>query len=144
MMLSSTMRLLSGLILSLATGQALAAPVLIQVQNVKTNTNPIRISLFANAQDWQNERTTQALRIDPAVLGTSSVLLDLPPGEYAFFLFHDLNNNRELERTWVGYPNEPYAFSNNFQLHMSRPTFNQLKFVVPAQGTTHKVILVDP
>ena len=37
---------------------------------------------------------------------------DLPKGEYAIAIFHDIDNNQKLN-TYFGIPAEPYGFSQN-------------------------------
>lgn len=38
---------------------------------------------------------------------------ELAPGRYAVAVFHDLNDNDELDRVPPGLPAEPYGFSND-------------------------------
>ena len=39
--------------------------------------------------------------------------LNLPPAKYAIAVFHDENDNDELDRQFTGFPAEAYGFSNN-------------------------------
>lgn len=121
-----------------------AAPVEIQVQNVTKSTGSIIISLFAQPQDWDKEVPSTTFKIAPVVLGTSKLVVDLPPGEYAFFLFDDVNNNGQLEKSVFGLPAEPYAFSNNVHIKFSKPAWKDLKFSVSDAGATEAVTLVVP
>jgi uncharacterized protein (DUF2141 family) len=68
----------------------------------------------------------------------------LPPGDYAFFIYDDVNGNGKLDKTWVGFPDEPYAFSNNVKLHFAKPRFSDLRFTVPARGANQVIQLLDP
>jgi uncharacterized protein (DUF2141 family) len=131
-------------IFSIFSSLAIAAPVMIEVNNVKVAAGPIRISLFNHSGSWDSETPDQQPVMSPIQNGTSSTTLDLPPGDYAFFLYNDTNNNGKLEQTWIGMPNEPYAFSNNVRLNMSKPTWQQIKFTVGAEGTKQTVTLIDP
>lgn len=121
-----------------------AAPVQIDVTNVKHTAGTIRISMFATAESWDAETPTSEPTIFPVIAGTSTTTIDLAPGENGFFLYNDVNNDGVLQKTWIGMPNEPYAFSNNVQLHMSKPTFDQMKFTVTADGAKQSVTLIDP
>ena len=38
---------------------------------------------------------------------------NLPPGQYAFRLFHDVNGDGRMDTNPFGMPTEPFAFSNN-------------------------------
>lgn len=41
------------------------------------------------------------------------ISLKLKPGKYALAIFHDANNNDELDKAFSGIPTEKYGFSNN-------------------------------
>jgi uncharacterized protein (DUF2141 family) len=41
------------------------------------------------------------------------VFADVPYGEYAVGVFHDLNKNGELDTNFIGFPKEDMAISNN-------------------------------
>jgi len=58
----------------------------------------------------------------------ASISIDLPNGEYAFACFHDVNNNKKMDKNILGIPTERYAFSNNAKGFMSAPTYEKAKF----------------
>jgi uncharacterized protein (DUF2141 family) len=58
-----------------------------------------------------------------------------------FFIYNDENGNGKLDQTWIGFPNEPYAFSRNYKLGMHKPSFEEFIFTVPPNGTTMTVRL---
>jgi uncharacterized protein (DUF2141 family) len=73
--------------------------------------------------------------------GTVTVTFsDVPPGDYAFMAFHDENEDQRMGMSPTGMPSEGWALSNGDQL-MGPPTFEVLKFAVPAEGTTIQVPL---
>ena len=127
----------------LLSATAHSAPVVIEVHGVTNTNGSIQISLFATAQSWAEEIPTSVSKIAPLRMGTVSVTIDLPPGTHAFFLYNDEDNNGELKKTWIGMPAEPYAFSNNIRLAMSKPSFDEMKFTVRPEGTKHTVTLTD-
>ncbi len=57
------------------------------------------------------------------------VFEDVPFGTYAVSVFHDKNDNGELDHRF-GFPAEPLAFSNHFKpgLFSGLPKFDKLKF----------------
>ena len=122
---------------------ASAAPVKFLIQNVTHTKGPIYISLFSTQHSWADETPTSIVKISPVEKGTAISVVDLAPGDYAFFVFHDLDDNGEVATTFLGFPAEPYAFSNNFKLKMSKPNFADLKFVVDEIGATHSVKLLE-
>lgn len=62
-----------------------------------------------------------------------SVEFDLPSGEYAVSTYHDLNNNNELDRYFIGKPKEPYGFSNNVRT-LGPPSFEKCMFTLDNSG----------
>lgn len=42
---------------------------------------------------------------------------------YAVAVFHDLNNNKKMDKNMFGIPSEPYAFGNNSMGFMGPPSF---------------------
>lgn len=75
----------------------------------------------------------------PASGNKVSVNFNLPPGEYAVATYHDLNNNKELDRRFYGKPKEPYGFSNNVR-PFGKPKFDKCKFSI---NTSSKVISIN-
>ncbi len=49
-------------------------------------------------------------------------------GTYAIALFHDLNENGELDRNLIGIPSEPYAFSRPPRSRWRLPRFEEIQF----------------
>jgi len=135
--------ILRALLLTLISAPAFAAPVRIEIHGVVKSAGTIHIALFHDAKSWDSEDADATVQV-PALPGTTVALLDLPPGDYAFFIYDDVNGNGKLDKTWVGFPDEPYAFSNNVRLHLSKPSFSDLKFTVSAQGANQIIRLVEP
>lgn len=91
-----------------------AADVTLAVSNIEAIQGELRWSVFDSAETYAGDR-------NPVIAGRSRVqgdamvvtLHDLPPGNYAVKLFHDANQNGELDTNMVGLPTEGYGFSNN-------------------------------
>ena len=66
---------------------------------------------------------------------------DVEPGEYAFMAYHDENADGRMQMSPTGMPAEGWALSNSEQL-MGPPTFDALKFTVPAEGATVRTPLI--
>jgi uncharacterized protein (DUF2141 family) len=59
---------------------------------------------------------------------------DLPAGEYAIGLAHDLNGNGKLDVNVFGVPTEPYGFSNNTRPKFRAASWAEAKFVLSEKG----------
>lgn len=117
---------------------ASAANLAATVDNIKEYKGKVRVTVYPEAT-WLNEDPEKAAGLQSVGLtgqtanGSVSLNFDLEPGEYAAVAYHDLNDNAELDRNFVGIPKEPYAFSQGFD-KMRRPTFEDCKFAVGEEG----------
>ena len=60
---------------------------------------------------------------------------NIPPGRYAIAVYHDANGNGRLDRSAIGFPQEPYGFSNDVG-RTSIPTFSGALVTVSAPSST--------
>ncbi len=61
------------------------------------------------------------------------ILRDVTPGRYAVAAYQDMNGNGTMERSRLGLPLEPYAFSNDAG-RIRRPTFEAAEVSVGPTG----------
>ncbi len=53
---------------------------------------------------------------------------DIPNGTYAISVIHDENENKKLDKNFLGIPKEGYGFSNNIRPKFRGATFKESKF----------------
>lgn len=63
----------------------------------------------------------------------SCVFKDVPPGEYAVAVYHDENENQQMDFSSSGMPNEAYGSSNNKPNPFGPPLWSNSKFKVEDQ-----------
>lgn len=93
---------------------AQAADIEMEIENITKLTGTLLWSIFDNENSYKTEG-------NPLVAGRSRVtaetikvtLHDVPSGYYAIKLFHDANDNGEMDTNLLGLPQEGYGFSNN-------------------------------
>ena len=56
------------------------------------------------------------------------VFTNLPYGWYGVSMFHDKNENRQLDTNAMGIPKEAYGFSNNAKGFFGKPDYKKIKF----------------
>lgn len=66
--------------------------------------------------------------------GKATHTFSLPAGTYAVKVFHDENNNGELDTNFIGIPKEGVGFSNNPSL-MGMPSFDKVSFQLNGDKT---------
>ncbi|MBK7111134.1 MAG: DUF2141 domain-containing protein [Flavobacteriales bacterium] len=66
---------------------------------------------------------------------------DVKPGIYAVKVFHDINADNELNTSWIGWPQEPYGFSNDAPVNTGPPSFRLAAFEVKEKEMTTRIAL---
>ncbi|MFK7862759.1 MAG: DUF2141 domain-containing protein [Pseudohongiellaceae bacterium] len=91
-----------------------AADVELTIENITEVSGTLYWSVYDSEDTYKSEE-------HPVVAAQSKVtgemlkvtLHDLPEGDYAVKLFHDANDNGEMDSNLIGIPQEGYGFSNN-------------------------------
>ena len=120
--------------LVLMSWTAQAAELELTVQNVASGEGAVMVAVFNNAGQWLKSPVAVAKQAaSTQVDGKLTVVLkDLPEGELAISVFHDLNGNGRLDSNGMGIPMEPFAFSNEAKAMFAAPRFEAARFSVPA------------
>jgi uncharacterized protein (DUF2141 family) len=69
------------------------------------------------------------------------VVLNLPAGEYALAINHDVNGNGKVDTNFIGVPKEPLGLSNYPKPAM--PNYEKAKFTVPPNAKISLTIPID-
>lgn len=67
---------------------------------------------------------------------TATVSFELPAGTYAIKLYHDVNDNGEMDTNPFGMPTEPYAFSNNAKGNFGPAKWDKAAFELGSEPVT--------
>ena len=117
-----------------------AAPIVVEVGNVRNDRGVVRVSIcpkerwLADSCPWDAHA--------PAHAGTTRVVIDhVPPGDYAAQVFHDENNNDEVDRGIFGIPKEGVGFSRDSFTGLSSPKWRNATFAHIAQPQTIRLQL---
>jgi uncharacterized protein (DUF2141 family) len=119
---------------------AATASLTIRVENVLAAGGVLRLGLYDAARYPDDNSKPIAFADVPAVAGETVITLHaIPPGIYAIQTFQDVNANDKMDTSWVGLPLEPFGFSQDATPFLSKPTFDEVKFVLEA-GENSQVI----
>ena len=104
-----------------------AAPLTIDVDNVRNAAGHVRIDVCPEAKFLKDDCPWSASA--QATPGTTRVTVpDLPPGRYAVQAYHDENDNRRVDRGFLGIPKEGVGFSNDARISLGPPKFADAAF----------------
>lgn len=108
--------------------------VTLEVTGVTVNVGQIRIGVY-NSDGSFPEKGKEFKGIERKVSGGSqTITFELPNKKnYAIAVYHDKNNNRNLDKNLMGMPVEKYGFSNNARGTFSAPSFEEAKFYLSDQ-----------
>jgi uncharacterized protein (DUF2141 family) len=112
--------------------------VVLEVSTFRSMKGFLGCQLYPKGEDFpDNWAAHRELRNHVAVTGatTSCSFSGLAPGTYAAAVIHDENGNGRMDKNFLGMPLEGYGISNNHTHALSRPTWEESKFVVSADST---------
>jgi len=102
---------------------------------VRVGRDNLHLALFNSYESWDREAPILSSEFAPTP-GRTEIRLELPPGNYGFFIYNDENGNGKLDKTWIEFPNEPYAFSRNYKLGMHKPSLKN--FTLPFRSAAQR------
>lgn len=109
------------------------------IQNINDESGTIKIALYDSPDDFPKQ--TKAYKVGEVSAQQPQVKYsfeNIPDGDYAIAIYHDVNSDDELNFKMFFIPKEPYGFSNNFVPKYSKPKFDDARFAV--EGDTKLVI----
>lgn len=113
----------------------------IRIENVVKVEGQVLVGLFNNADGFPEDRE-QMVDYKIAKVTEEVIVVEfsgLAPGNYAFSVVQDYNENYKMDKTFFGLPKEPYAFSNNYVPKISAPDFYDCSFKL-SSGSQSKTV----
>ena len=107
------------------------------VDNVTVGSGTLWIGIYESPQDFLDREHGRLVAYPITDTGRQHVYVDgLVVGKtYAIALFHDQNDNGELDTNLLGLPAEPWALSRPLQSWLRKPRFAEMSFVFePGKG----------
>jgi uncharacterized protein (DUF2141 family) len=124
----------------LAVPIASASDLTVKVEGISKAQGSIMLGLF-NEATYNGDGSVNGANLKVESDSVSVTFEGLAPGEYAVRLYHDLNDDGEMNTNPFGMPTEPYAFSNDAQGRFGPAKWDAAKFTVGADGTTHTITM---
>ena len=119
----------------------LVAPTLFGAQLTVTVTGlrepgEIHLAIYETAAAFEGDRGDRGGpqagiitgSIEPAGPEDFTATFELPDGTYAIGVFHDVDRNGALSKSFLGIPKEPFGFSNNVRGRFGPPSFMEASF----------------
>lgn len=109
------------------------------VEGVNDQDGNVGLLVFNSDKGWAEDRAAALRDITvPAHRGTVNIVVpNLPAGDYALSLVHDVNKNHKLDRNWMSKPTEQWALSNNPHAVIKTPSYSACKFTLKGDQEIH-------
>ncbi len=130
-------------IVNFGTMQAPHATLSVEVTNVRSTGGTLRVALYKPGGKFGKTQPDFYKNIPVSQTGSFKFDFDVVPGKYAIAVYHDQNNNNKLDKNMVGYPKEPFGFSNNYRPVISGPDFQDCAFELTEKGKLISIKLID-
>lgn len=103
--------------------------LIVVVNATASDDGVVDVSLLETAEQFSNQQPPlRTCRQPPQQQKAYCHFNDLKHGNYALFIFHDENNNQDLDENFVGAPTEKLAISSIDLSNNDSPTFEQSAF----------------
>ena len=98
------------------------------IGHVQHDYGTVWIGIYASAEAFLDKDQARLEAVPIKDFRERRIFLhDLAYGDYAVALFHDLNDNGEMDVNWLGVPEEPFAFSRPVSSKWRLPKFAEVK-----------------
>ena len=101
----------------------------------------LRVALCPDKKAYDSEVGCRLESVEAIGRTVRCSFSDVSPGTYAVKAFHDINSDNELNTSWIGWPQEPYGFSNDAPVNMGPPSFKLAAFEVKEKVMTTRIML---
>jgi len=103
--------------------------LVVKVQGLKQASGVVRVALYNKAKNFLKFEGLAANAFAKASEGETQVIFEnLRHGDYAIALYHDKNDNKAMDKNWLGIPLEPLGFSNAKLRSFGPPKFEDCVF----------------
>ncbi|MEZ4738470.1 MAG: DUF2141 domain-containing protein [Flavobacteriales bacterium] len=101
----------------------------------------LRLALCPSKEAYDTEKGCVLLSVPAEGRTVRCSFPNVMPGTYAIKVFHDINSDAELNTTWIGWPKEPYGFSNDAPVNMGPPPFKLAAVEVKEKDLTLRIAM---
>ena len=100
----------------------------LSVDQLQYNYGTLWIGIYGSEEAFLDRDQADLREIKAHQVKNNKIYLNnLSYGDYAVAIFHDLNDNGEMDFNWMGVPKEPFAFSKPVASKWRVPKFSEVK-----------------
>ena len=112
------------------------------IEGLENNLGKVRVGLSNSKENYESEgKPFRTAVLDIAEKRASCTFDNLAPGAYALKVYHDENEDGELDKNFLGIPSENYGFSNNARGTFGPASWEDAKFILQTTVDTLNILL---
>ena len=102
----------------------------VEITGFENDKGKVKITLV-NSKENYSKKENHFRKASTGIENKKAVWVfeNIPFGEYAVKSFHDENDNKKLDKSFIGIPKEKYGFSNNARGKFGPPDYKDAKFI---------------
>lgn len=102
--------------------------MIVEFDHLKAENGIVEVSLYNDGNTFLEAGHASFKKRQKVVNGKVKIIFDnIPYGDYAAVSYHDVNENSEIDRNFIGIPKEPVAVSRLTKKQFSIPNFKEAK-----------------
>jgi uncharacterized protein (DUF2141 family) len=103
--------------------------LVIHIQGFENSNGVAKVAICNSKESYDGSTPFRGINVK-IINNQAKHTIKLPYGEYAVKVFHDENNNNELDTMMFGIPSEDYGFSNDARGSVGPPEYSQAAFIL--------------
>jgi len=112
---------------------ALALDIQVSVSQISSDKGALVVQVYDSEDTWLSDETVLSKRyeLQPGDSATTvTIPIELEAGNYALSVYHDENDNKQLDANFIGIPKEPVGLSNDHRPKFGPPKYRKAEVEV--------------
>jgi uncharacterized protein (DUF2141 family) len=118
-----------------AAGESRTGRLIVRVAGLQSSEGSLRFVMFATEEDFLKTAFRAGI-VDIQAEQGSWTVEDLPFGDYAVLVHHDIDRDGVMARHWYGKPKGPTGTSNDAPARFGPPKFKKARFLFESPEQT--------
>ena len=130
--------------LIVSTTYAQSGSIQVNVTGASSSKGSVVIGLYNSAEGFsESDKSFKGGTVAASTTSVTYTFKNIPDGIYGIAVWHDEDDNKELNTNFIGIPKEKYGFSNNASGSFGPPDFSETTFQVTNGKMTSVEIKMD-
>jgi uncharacterized protein (DUF2141 family) len=110
--------------------QVKEAGLSIEITDLRNNKGHVLVSLYKDGKGYPDEPKKAFRLVKLSIINNSASITysGLPDGNYSIAILHDENDDKKMNKNFLGLPKEGYGFSNNVMGAFGPPSLSKASF----------------